>query len=75
MIVSEKSHQNLSDYIIVFILTFFFNLIKTGLFHVKKREIHVIKTITIIKIHSEERVSTRSSEKMYDPSRYTGIYI
>ena len=41
-----------------------FNLIREGLFLVKKREFQIIITMIML---------TRSSERIYNPSRYTGI--
>ena len=62
MIVSEKSQQNLSVYI-QFFLKYFLNL-KNELFPEIKGKIQV--TITII-------ILTRSSERIFNPSRYTDI--
>ena len=60
MIVSEKSRQNLSDYIqLLFKITFEFN--KKGIIYSEK-----IKNSMIM--------LTRSSERIFNPSRYTGEY-
>ena len=65
MIVSEKSHQNLTDYIqFLFKKRYGFNINK--LFLMKKSEIQVI--ISMIWL-------TRSSERIFNPSRYTGNYL
>ena len=64
MIVSEKSHQNLSDYNQFLFKIWFTHNIKKWLFLVKKWEIQVIVTIIML---------TRSLENIFNPSRYTGI--
>ena len=66
MIVSEKSHQNLSDNIQFLFKKKIEFIKKQEWFLVKKLEIQVIiSTIMLI----------RSSERIFNPSRYTGIYI
>ena len=65
MSVSEKSHTNLSGYI-QFLFKKIFEFYKKGdFFAVKKGEIQIIITMIMI---------TRSSERIFNPSRYTGNY-
>ena len=64
MIVSEKSHQNLSEYIQF--------LINKHLYSIKKR------TISSEKMRNSGNYNymimlTRSSERIFNPSRYTGM--
>ena len=62
MIVSEKSHQNLSDYTqFIFKKRFEFNIKKKELFLVKEWEIQVIITMIML---------TRSSERILNPWRW-----
>ena len=63
MIVSEKLHQRLPDYIQFF---FQIDLIKKGIISSEKnnKKIQVILTMIIL---------TRSSERIFNPCRYTGI--
>ena len=62
MIVSEKSYQNLSDYIQL-LFKKYRKLIKKWLLLVKKWEIQVIISMIML---------TRSSERIFNPMRYTG---
>ena len=65
MIESEKSHQNISDYIQILLKKRFELNNKKGLIIVKKGEISVIITIIML---------TRSSDRIFNPSCYTGMY-
>ena len=64
MIVSEKSHQNLSDYFQLFLNKRFEFNIKKRLILVKKLEIQVIISMLML---------TRSLGRIFNSSRYTGI--
>jgi len=64
MILSEKSHQKISDYIQFLFKQKVLNLIKKGIISREKSEIQVI----ISKI-----MLTRSSEKICNPMRFTGF--
>jgi len=62
MIASEKSHQNLSDYN-QFLFEKSFEIDKNQIFLSKKLEIQVIAFIIML---------TRSSQRIFNPMRYTG---
>ena len=64
MITSEKSHQNLSDYNQFLLKKRFEVDTKTNFLYWKNREIQVM--IFMIKF-------TRSSERIFNPMRYTGL--
>ena len=65
MIASEKTHQNLSDYK-QSALKKNVKLIKNRYFLVKNGEIQVIISVNML---------TRSSDRIYNPMRYTGYSI
>ena len=65
MIVSEKSYQNNSDYV-QFVIKNRFEVDKKGIISSKKWLIQVIISIIVL---------TRSSERIFNPMRYTGYTV